>query len=85
MLKKILLALVLIFGVRLTLQAKPSKHKKQSGFTMWQLPMQVGNIGNSYVFRTAGGKVIVFDGGWPAEQLYLRGSMPAFAPVERAS
>ena len=77
MLKKILLALVLIFGVGVTLQAKPSKHKKQSGFTMWQLPMQVGNIGNSYVFRTAGGKVIVFDGGWPAEQLYLRGFIAA--------
>ena len=44
---------------------------------MWQLPMQVGNIGNSYVFRTAGGKVIVFDGGWPAEQLYLRGFIAA--------
>ena len=77
MLKKILLALVLIFGVGVTLQAKPSKHKKQSGFTMWQLPMQVGNIGNSYVFRTAGGKVIVFDEGWPAKKFYLRGFIAA--------
>ncbi len=73
MLKKILLIFILVMGVGMTLSAKPKKSKKQSSFTMWQLPMQVGNIGNSYVFRTAGGKVIVFDGGWPAEQLYLRG------------
>ncbi len=73
MFKKIMLAILLIAGMGLTLSAKPKKEKKQSVFTMWQLPMQVGNIGNSYVFRTAGGKIIVFDGGWPAEQLYLRG------------
>lgn len=48
-----------------------------SAFTMWQLPMQVPNIGNSYVFRTDSGKVIVMDGGWPKEELYLRGFIAA--------
>lgn len=52
-------------------RAKPSSSK--SSFTMWQLPMQGNNFGNSYVFRTQGGKVIVFDGGCPAEHSYLRG------------
>jgi len=69
--------MILILGIGTFISAKPKNYKKTSAFTMWQLPMQVGNIGNSYVFRTAGGKVIVFDGGWPAEQLYLRGFIAA--------
>lgn len=50
MLKKIMLALVLLMSTGVMVSAKSNKSKKQSGFTMWQLPMQVGNIGNSYVF-----------------------------------
>lgn len=51
---------------------------KASAFTMWQLPMMVGtNIGNSYVFRTGNGKIIVMDGGCPTEHLFLRGFLAA--------
>lgn len=35
----------------------------QETFTLWQLESQVDTIANSYVIRTAGGKLIVMDGG----------------------
>lgn len=74
MLKKICIALALLMCIpAIGMAKKPKESKEKSVFTMWQLPMQPGNIGNSYVFRTQNGKVIVMDGGWPAEQLYLRG------------
>lgn len=47
------------------------------GFTMWQLASQEDNIGNSYVFRTAGGKVVVIDGGFRTQDNYLRGVIEA--------
>lgn len=72
------MALAVLVGVAQASAAKRGKGKQQTTtFTMWQLPMQAGNIGNSYVFRTANGKLIVMDGGWPAEQLYLRGFIAA--------
>ncbi|MBQ6086315.1 MAG: twin-arginine translocation signal domain-containing protein [Bacteroidaceae bacterium] len=40
-----------------------AKSTRGSGFTMWQIPSHRNTIGNSYVFRTKGGKVIVMDGG----------------------
>ena len=51
--------------------------QKPSGFTMWQIPSHQNTIGNSYVFRTRGGKVIVMDGGFPAEAFTLRGFLGA--------
>lgn len=42
-----------------------------AGFTMWQLASQTDDIGNSYVFQTSGGKVIVVDGGYETESTYL--------------
>ena len=45
----------------------------KSGFTMWQLNTQCNQIGNTYVFLTDKGKVIVMDGGWEADENYLRG------------
>jgi len=48
-----------------------------SGFVLWQLPSQVDTIGNMYVFRTPGGKVVVMDGGTKAETAYLRGFLAA--------
>ena len=35
----------------------------KSGFTLWQLPSQVDTIGNSFVFLTDKGRVVVMDGG----------------------
>ena len=32
----------------------------QDTFTLWQLESQVDTIGNSYVIRTVGGKLILF-------------------------
>ena len=51
--------------------------RKKSGFTVWQIPSHKNNIGNSYVFRTTGGKVIVMDGGTPEEEFCLRGFIGA--------
>ena len=50
---------------------------KQSNFVMWQLPSQINTIGNSYVFRTNSGKVVVMDGGVKEEIFYLRGFLAA--------
>ena len=49
----------------------------KSGFTLWQLGSQTNDIGNSYVFLTDKGKVIVMDGGTHNEELYLRGFLAA--------
>lgn len=46
-------------------------------FTMWQLPSFHNDIGNSYVFRTSSGKVVVMDGGQRREELTLRGFIGA--------
>ncbi len=51
--------------------------KLDSGFTLWQIPSHRNTIGNSYVMRTTGGKVIVMDGGFPQEELTLRGFIGA--------
>lgn len=77
MFKKIIILLMVTLCVTAFTQAKsPKKDKKV--VTMWQLPMYVpNNIGNSYVFQTPGGKVIVFDGGRPDENLFLRGFIGA--------
>ena len=50
---------------------------KKSAFTMWQIPSHKNTIGNSYVFQTKGGKVIVMDGGFPEEAFTLRGFIGA--------
>lgn len=71
--KKILLLIVLIA----TLGFGSADAKKKSGFTMWQLPMESPNFGNSFVFLTDKGKVIVFDGGPYQENHYLRGFLAA--------
>lgn len=54
-----------------------AKTPRGSGFTMWQIPSHRNTIGNSYVFRTSGGKVIVMDGGFPEEEFTMRGFLGA--------
>lgn len=52
--------------------------KSMSGsFTLWQIPSHRNNIGNSYVFLTRGGRVIVMDGGTDEEEMTLRGFIGA--------
>lgn len=51
--------------------------KGRSSFTMWQIPSHADTIGNSYVFRTHRGRLIVMDGGMPAEGMFLRGFLGA--------
>lgn len=51
--------------------------KKKSGFTLWQIPSHSNTIGNSYVFRTTKGKVIVMDGGFAEEANNMRGFIGA--------
>jgi beta-lactamase superfamily II metal-dependent hydrolase len=59
------------------LYSKEIDMQTQPHFTLWQLPSQIGSIGLSYVIRTDGGKVIVFDGGWVQESGYMRGFLAA--------
>lgn len=47
--------------------------KAGSGFTMWQLNTQCNQIGNTYVFLTDKGRVVVMDGGCDQDEYYLRG------------
>ena len=37
------------------------------GFTMWQIPSYADAIGNSYVFQSDQGRIIVMDGGYESE------------------
>ena len=60
---------------------KQWQSKKKSGFTMWQIPSHKNTIGNSYVFRTTEGKVIVMDGGFAEEEFFMRGFIGALGGV----
>ncbi len=51
--------------------------KKKPAFTLWQIPSHSNTIGNSYIFQTAKGKVIVMDGGFGEEANTLRGFLGA--------
>lgn len=46
-------------------------------FVLWQLPNQTHSQIMSYVLRTAGGKVIVLDGGTSGDAAYLKGFLAA--------
>lgn len=51
--------------------------RKKPDFTLWQIPSHSDTIGNSYVFQTKEGKVIVMDGGFEEEAFTLRGFIGA--------
>ncbi len=55
----------------------PATLRGKSGFTMWQIPSHNNDIGNSYVFRTNKGRLIVMDRGKPVESYFLRGFLGA--------
>ena len=57
--------------------AKTWNSRKKPAFTLWQIPSHSNTIGNSYVFQTAKGKVVVMDGGFPEEANTLRGFIGA--------
>lgn len=67
----------LIFYFLLNLLFIPLAGIAGSGFTMWQIPSQVNTIGNSYVFLTDKGRVVVMDGGTKDETFFLRGFIAA--------
>jgi beta-lactamase superfamily II metal-dependent hydrolase len=69
---KIALVVLLVFALTWNVYSKTG-----SDFELWQLPSQINTIGNSYVFRTAEGKIAVMDGGVNAEAHYLRGFLAA--------
>ena len=58
-------------------KSQVKKMPKGSAFTVWQIPSHSNTIGNSYVFQTKTGKVIVMDGGFPEEAYTLRGFIGA--------
>ncbi len=60
-----------------TLVCLPILVSAKSGFTLWQVPSQVNTIGNSYVFQTDKGRVVVMDGGMKEETSFLRGFLAA--------
>lgn len=65
-----------VFGAEKDM-SRPLKPHAKSGFTLWQIPSHKDTIGNSYVMRTSGGKVIVMDGGYADEAFTLRGFLGA--------
>lgn len=67
---KFFYAILLFLSVSLSSQAVKR-------FTLWQLPSQINTIGNSYVFRTDKGRIVVMDGGVREEASYLRGFLAA--------
>lgn len=54
-----------------------AKSSGKSGFTLWQIPSQVDTIGNSYVFKTDKGRLVVMDRGMNEEAPFLRGFLSA--------
>ena len=46
-----------------------AKGTGKSGFTLWQIPSQINTIGNSYVFLTDKGRIVVMDGGVKEEAM----------------
>lgn len=70
-----LVSAVMMMGAML--QSGYAQNKQKKTFTLWQIPSQVNTIGNIYVFKSAGGKVIVMDGGTNNEESYLRGFLAA--------
>ena len=54
-----------------------AKGSGKSGFTLWQIPSQINTIGNSYVFLTDKGRVVVMDGGVKEEAMFLKGFLAA--------
>lgn len=71
------LALFLLLIGASTTMAQTHGNMGKSGFTMWQIPTTEPHIGNSYVFQTDKGKVVVMDGGMPEESKFLRGFIAA--------
>ena len=69
---RLLYVLLAVLLVPLLGSARP-----RSGFTMWMLSSQVNTIGNSFVFLTDKGRVVVMDGGKTEETPYLRGFIAA--------
>ena len=66
-----------LFKLLLAAALLPLAGVAKPGFTMWQLFSQVNTIGNSYVFLTDKGRVVVMDGGMNDEALYLKGFIAA--------
>ena len=62
-------------------KSQVKKAPKGSAFTVWQIPSHKNTIGNSYVFRTKTGKVIVMDGGYAEEAFTMRGFIGALGNV----
>ncbi len=69
---RLLLGLMLL-GTAVARAAEPvPAAKATTTFTLWQLPEQTLSQMMSYVVRTAGGKLIVIDGGTAGDAPYLR-------------
>lgn len=56
---------------------KSAAKGRHQGFTLWQIPSHQNTIGNSYILRSAEGKVVVMDGGYEHEEGFLRGFLGA--------
>lgn len=66
-----------IFTLIAIIVASLASTAAKPGFKMWQIASQEDNIGNSYVFQTDKGKVVVIDGGFRTQDNYLRGIIAA--------
>lgn len=63
----------MIAWVAVLLAAVQANGECNDTFTLWQLPSQSGSQMNSYVLQTAGGQIIVVDGGYKIDADYLKG------------
>ncbi|MCQ2143688.1 MAG: MBL fold metallo-hydrolase [Bacteroidales bacterium] len=59
----------------------PRGERMKGHFTLRQLTSVTDTIGNSYILQTAGGKVIVIDGGFETEAENLRGWIAKYGGV----
>ena len=72
------LPLVKVFSPDVVAEIVHPAKRGKDGFTLWQIPLlQTQLQGNSYVFRTKTGKIVVMDGGVQQEAGYLRGFLGA--------
>ncbi len=79
-----LVALASLFATASEAADGDNSPPKPATFTLWQLPEQVHRQMMSYVIRTAGGKIVVIDGGTTGDAPYLRGFLAALGNTVEA-
>jgi len=69
---KFMRSAILLLGAMMAAPGMAADVTPSGAFTLWQLPNQTHTQMMSYVIKTAGGKIIVIDGGMAGDAPYLR-------------